>query len=298
MGYRTPQPPPLVCACQFGQLLVSKGAPPLRVARAPSDALPAYRGPRLPPPSRGRVTHGPGPGIPGAVLGAALVVGCVRRLTRRGEARCVGPGGSDPDASRFSASSGSPPAPVPSRGRWAPRGHGLWGRLARGSRYPGVFAGFPEPRPDGWRERESARARRRTPFEGIAPRRRRSSRGGPPAEGAGQRPGLRGRVGRGRSASRASRGRPRVWRWDPRARFPGGPSASSFLSRGLPPRVRPFSSRAPVLSARPPPRRRRFAPSRPGASRGRPPAARGCRPCPHIGRRAAAPPGGGPPRAR
>lgn len=146
-------------------------------------------------------------------------------------------------------------------------------------------------------ERESARVRRRTPFEGMplgggevragGPRRRGPGSGqacgGGLAE-AGRRPGRRG------AALVCGGGIP--------ARFPGGPSASSFLSRGLPPRVRPFSSRAPVLSARPPPRRRRFAPSRPGASRGRPPAARGCRPCPHIGRRAAAPPGGGPPRAR
>lgn len=65
--------------------LASQGGPSAPCGEGPpSGALPAYRGPRLPPPSRGRVTHGPGPGIPGAVL-RPRCCGRVRRLTPRGE---------------------------------------------------------------------------------------------------------------------------------------------------------------------------------------------------------------------
>lgn len=114
----------------------------------------------------------------------------------------------------------------------------------------------------------------------------RSSRGGSRRGGAGQWSGPREGGGRGRSASRASRGRPRVWRWDPRAfsRWPGcvfGPFPWSSAAR-----LRPFHVGSRLARGLLP-RRRRFAPSLlpSGSYRGRSLAARVSPPPPRRGGR-------------
>lgn len=259
--------------------LASQGGPSAPCGEGPpSGALPAYRGPRLPPPSRGRVTHGPGPGIPGAVL-RPRCCGRVRRLTPRGEVWGGAARPPTPPASPRRAALRPLPSRAAAGGRRAGTG---WARLARGCRSPGC--GFPEPRPDGWRKRKT---------DAVG--------GGFPLGGAEFARGAPG--GGGRAAARLAGGWPRpvgvpgvagppscVAVGSPCV-FPAARLAPSALPRGARPRARALSSRGLPSCARPPRRRCRFAPSRPGAYRGRPLVARVSSPPPTSGR-AAAPHGG------
>lgn len=281
MGYRTPQPPPLVCACQFGQ----PRGPSAPCGEGPERCSPAYRGPRLPPPSRGRVTHGPGPGIPGAVLSAALLWARValKRAARRG----VGRGGSASAASRFSASSR-----LSARSRPEPRPVGAaraWvGAVSLGGSFPRGVGFRSRDRAAGEREKDGRRW-------GGSPRRRGGRAGGLRWRGAGSGQ-ARGRVpeagrrpGRRGAALACGGGIP--------VRFPGGPPASSALSWSPSSRRPcPFTSGAPALrEASSPP-----LPTRPFPSGRLPrPASRraGVAAVPTLGRTAASPRRGAP-RAR
>lgn len=222
MGYRIPQPPPLICACQFGQ---PRG--PLRSVwrGAPERCSPGLPRPAPPPTesgeghARARARH-PRRGFEAALLWARAALDAARRGVWGGAARPPTP----PASPRRAAL-----RPLPSRAAAGGRRAGTgWGRLARGCRSPGCGC-FPS------RDRTAGERERRTPSGGVSPSAAPSSRGGPPAEGAGQRPGSR-EGGRGRSASRASRGRPRVWRWDPRA-FSRRPALRPRPFHGVPGRA-------------------------------------------------------------
>lgn len=236
MGYRTPQLPPLLCALVAARCghLPRVGTGPLRLG-ARVQRCSAYRGPRLPPPSRGRVP----PGRAGVRRGAAVCGG--------GEARCVRLSLRGPPA-------GPPPRPLPSRAAAGglPRGHWVGGppRLVGGVAPPG--RGSRSRAGTGWLDgREAVLAVR-------------AARGGGPVGGAGPRGGSRS-GGRGRPASQASRDRPRG--------FPGGPSApealaSSARARAPPPRAPSLVWRAALL----PPSRPTPAPAfAPRAENGPPP---------------------------
>lgn len=273
---------------------------PVWLGGAPERQMlfPAYRVPRLPPTRRGRVTRGPRPGCPGAPAGARRAARW-RRAGRRERVRAP-----PLTASRcFSPPRAGSPllAPVPSRGRWAPRagtgraaslGVGEGGRaFALGER------GFPERGPDDGEELGGALSRRGSrvwgPGGGAGPRR--GSRCAWLAAGAGRRPGRRG------AALVCGGGIP--------AGFPGGPSVS--LAPGPEkqplPRARARLSRAPALRAVPssplwPPSLPVPGPplaSAPGGSRDRPLAARGApSPLPSSpGARGSAPRGAGRPRS-
>lgn len=244
--------------------------------RAPERCSPAYRGPRLPPPSRGRVTHGPGAGRPRRGFAAASWLGRVRRVTARGVEVC-GAGAAPPPASPRRAA--LRPLPSPSRaaagGRRAGTGRG---RLVRGGSFPGA-AGSSRAATGRLGEREKTEGR----WGGFPPRRHEVRAGAPGGGGPGQRPGSRegwprpvGVPGVAGPPSCVAVGSPRDFpaaRLRPRP-FPGVLRAPAPSRRGLPP------------CARPPPRRGRFRPFASGGltEAGLPP--RGCRPRPlHRGGR-------------
>lgn len=260
--------------------LASQRGPSAPCGEGPERCSPAYRGPRLPPPSRGRVTHGPGPGIPGAVLPAALLWARVALKTRRA-ARC-GAGRRRLRrlpllrVERLSARSRPEPRPVGAARAWV-------GAVSLGGVVP-PGCGFPEPRPGGWRERK-------TDAVGGSPRRREGRAGGLRWRGPGSGQ-ARGRVPEaGRRPGR--RGAALVCGGGIPVRFPGGPPASSALPRSPPSRrPRPCTSGAPVLREASSP----LLPTRPFASGRLPrPASRraGVAAVPTLGR-TAAPHGGAP----
>lgn len=254
----------------------AKGAPPLRAARAPSDALRPTAARASPHRVGGGSRTGPGPASPARFCRPR----CCGRVWRLNAPRGEVWGGAAPPPPPPASPRRAALRPLPSRAAAGGRRAGMgWGRLARGGRSPGVWVSGAAT---GRLEREKDRRR-----WGI-PSAARRSRGGSPVEGVGQRPGSR-EGARGRSASWASRGRPSVWRWDPRAfsRWPAcvlGPSlgvlrraaralvlGGSRLARGLLPAAAhsPFRVRALTEAGLPP---------------------RGCRRRPYIGA------GGGSPR--
>lgn len=135
-------PPLRVVAARSGHLpRVGNGPPPLAGARV--ERCSAYRGPRLPPPSRGRVPSGRA----GVRRGAAVVCVCVRvsgvagpKEGARGPTVC-------PGAPRAPRRPRSPPPPLPPLRPLPPRAAA--GGLPRGHWVPGAA-----PRPvcvrEGW----------------------------------------------------------------------------------------------------------------------------------------------------
>lgn len=242
--------------------------PPPRVGRGawktPLPFLGLYRGPRLPPPRRGRIPPGRA-GVSGRVFGGPAACVWARRVRVLLAGR-VPKGGRDAEAlprpRRASASAlraaslarsrprgvlqpgGKRLAAGTFRGRLALGGAFHWGRESRPGSDPGGRTekdegGFPSrlgcARGPRWRGRA---VQRRGALEGF-------SEGLVPQEG-------------GRPASRASRGRPVcLWRWDPRAfsrrpvRAPGAP-LSSEADLASPGRARALRPRVPRLARLPP----------------------------------------------
>lgn len=258
----------------------AKGAPPLRAARAPSDALRPTAARASPHRVGGGSRTGPGPASPARFCRPR----CCGRVWRLNAPRGEVWGGAAPPPPPPASPRRAALRPLPSRAAAGGRRAGMgWGRLARGGSFP---------RGVGFRscDRAAGERERQTPLGG-SPRRREGRAGAPQWRGSGSGQ-ARGRVPEaGRRPGR--RGAALVCGGGIPVRFPGGPPVSSALpweSSVAPPA--PLYSGAPVLREASSP----LLPTRPFASGRLPrPASRraGVAAVPTLGR-AAAPHGGAP----
>ena len=175
----------------------------------------AYRGRRLPSPSRGRVPPGPA-GVRRLARGRACAWACVRPARRVPGVWGKSPVRAPPALPRGAAS--SPPAPVTSRSRWWCAGT-VRGTAPRACVPSGARAPERARRMDGVGGRDGSRG------GGVSQRPRRWGRaeGGARVAEAGRRPGRHGTASECR------------WRWDPVPVFP--------VAR---PRPRPSPGRLPA----------------------------------------------------